>query len=111
MEIVKTPIEGPLVIKPKIFTDDRGYFFESWSKMAFEKEEPCGYQDETGLVGSEVMLDAPEVDIVDITDVYDDGDEYQEDEEIVLDLTDDIFNNLDMFTETTKQTPIIKQKI
>jgi len=79
--------------------------------MAFEKEEPCGYQDETGLVGSEVMLDAPEVDIVDITDVYDDGDEYQEDEEIVLDLTDDIFNNLDMFTETTKQTPIIKQKI
>ena len=39
MEIVKTPIEGPLVIKPKIFTDDRGYFFESWSKIAFEKEE------------------------------------------------------------------------
>tara|TARA_B110000014_G_scaffold180976_1_gene130290 strand:+ start:150 stop:692 length:543 start_codon:yes stop_codon:yes gene_type:complete len=39
MEIVKIPIEGPLVIKPEIFTDDRGYFFESWSKMAFEKEE------------------------------------------------------------------------
>ena len=39
MEIVKTPIEGPLVIKPKIFADDRGCFFESWSKMAFEKEE------------------------------------------------------------------------
>ena len=38
MEIVKTPIEGLLVIKPKIFTDDRGYFFESWSKVAFEKE-------------------------------------------------------------------------
>ena len=39
MEIVKTPIEGPLVIKPKIFEDDRGCFFESWSKMTFEKEE------------------------------------------------------------------------
>ena len=38
MEIVKTPLEGLLVIKPKIFTDDRGHFFESWSKAAFEKE-------------------------------------------------------------------------
>ena len=38
MEIVKTPLEGLLVIKPKIFTDDRGHFFESWSKVAFEKE-------------------------------------------------------------------------
>ena len=37
MEIVKTPIEGLLVIKPKIFTDDRGYFFESWSKQSFAK--------------------------------------------------------------------------
>ena len=35
MEIVKTPIEGLLVIKPRIFTDDRGYFFESWSKQSF----------------------------------------------------------------------------
>ena len=38
MEIIKTPIEGLLVIKPKIFVDDRGYFFENWSKAAFEKE-------------------------------------------------------------------------
>ena len=38
MVIVKTPIEGLLVIKPKIFADDRGYFFESWGKAAFEKE-------------------------------------------------------------------------
>ena len=38
MEIVKTPIEGLLVIKPKIFADNRGYFFESWGKAAFEKE-------------------------------------------------------------------------
>ena len=38
MEIVKTPLEGLLVIKPKIFTDDRGHFFESWSKAVFEKE-------------------------------------------------------------------------
>ena len=38
MEIVKIPIEGPLLIKPKVFSDRRGYFFESWSKLIFEKE-------------------------------------------------------------------------
>ncbi len=36
METIKTPIEGLLVIKPDIFEDDRGYFFESWSKKAFQ---------------------------------------------------------------------------
>ena len=35
MEIIKIPLEGLLVIKPKIFGDDRGYFFESWSKQSF----------------------------------------------------------------------------
>jgi dTDP-4-dehydrorhamnose 3,5-epimerase len=37
MEIIKTPLEGLLVIKPKIFGDDRGYFFESWSKQSFSE--------------------------------------------------------------------------
>ena len=37
MEVIKTPIEGLLVIKPKIFGDERGYFFESWSKESFAK--------------------------------------------------------------------------
>ena len=37
MEIIKTPLEGLLVIKPRIFGDDRGYFFESWSKESFSK--------------------------------------------------------------------------
>ena len=37
MEIIKTPLEGLLVIQPKIFGDDRGYFFESWSKQSFAK--------------------------------------------------------------------------
>ena len=36
MEIIKTPIEGLLVIKPIIFEDDRGHFFESWSKESFK---------------------------------------------------------------------------
>ena len=36
MEIIKTPIQGLLMIKPKVFVDERGYFFESWSKQAYE---------------------------------------------------------------------------
>ena len=35
MEIIKTPIKGLLVIKPRVFGDERGYFFESWSKQSF----------------------------------------------------------------------------
>jgi len=35
MEIIKAPIEGLLVINPKIFGDDRGHFFESWSEESF----------------------------------------------------------------------------
>lgn len=32
MKIDKTAIEGLLIITPKIFKDDRGYFFESYNK-------------------------------------------------------------------------------
>ncbi len=37
MEIIKPSIEGLFLIKPNIFRDDRGYFFESWSKDIFVK--------------------------------------------------------------------------
>tara|TARA_B100001758_G_scaffold224454_1_gene215834 strand:+ start:11162 stop:11704 length:543 start_codon:yes stop_codon:yes gene_type:complete len=37
MEINNTPIEGLLVIKPRIFKDERGEFFESWSKRSYEE--------------------------------------------------------------------------
>lgn len=37
MEIIKTGIEGVLIIEPRVFHDSRGYFFESWSKRDFEK--------------------------------------------------------------------------
>ena len=37
MEIIKTKIEGLLIIIPRVFKDDRGYFFESWSKSSFTK--------------------------------------------------------------------------
>jgi dTDP-4-dehydrorhamnose 3,5-epimerase len=35
MEVIQTPIEGLLVVKPKVFEDERGYFYESWNKSAF----------------------------------------------------------------------------
>jgi dTDP-4-dehydrorhamnose 3,5-epimerase len=35
MEIVKTSIPDVLIIKPQVFEDDRGYFFESYNKEKF----------------------------------------------------------------------------
>lgn len=36
MNYIKTAIEGVIIIEPKIFGDNRGYFFESWKKEEFE---------------------------------------------------------------------------
>lgn len=38
MEVIKTDIEGVVIIRPRIFTDSRGYFFESWSKRDFDAQ-------------------------------------------------------------------------
>lgn len=35
MEIIKTEIDGLLIIKPRIFGDSRGYFFESYQKEVY----------------------------------------------------------------------------
>lgn len=32
MEIIKTNIDGVLIIEPRVFKDSRGYFFESFPK-------------------------------------------------------------------------------
>lgn len=37
MEIIKTDIDSLLIIKPKIFSDDRGYFFESFRADIFSQ--------------------------------------------------------------------------
>jgi dTDP-4-dehydrorhamnose 3,5-epimerase len=37
MELVSTGIDGLWVIKPKVFSDNRGYFLESYNKSLFEK--------------------------------------------------------------------------
>lgn len=36
MDIIKTDIDGVLIIEPKIFGDNRGYFFESFSQRDFD---------------------------------------------------------------------------
>ena len=30
-------VDGPLLIKPRVFGDDRGWFYESWNQRAFNK--------------------------------------------------------------------------
>lgn len=35
MEIIKTDIQDLIIIKEDIFTDDRGYFMETWNNKKF----------------------------------------------------------------------------
>ncbi len=37
MNCIKTDIEGVVILEPRVFTDARGYFFESYNKKAFEE--------------------------------------------------------------------------
>ena len=44
MNIIKTDIDGVVIIEPRIFTDARGYFFESYSQREFnEKVRPVNF--------------------------------------------------------------------
>ncbi|MDE5744573.1 MAG: dTDP-4-dehydrorhamnose 3,5-epimerase [Paramuribaculum sp.] len=44
MNVIKTDIPDVVIIKPRIFTDSRGYFFESYSKREFdEKVRPVDF--------------------------------------------------------------------
>lgn len=38
MEVIKTAIDGVVIIEPKVFYDARGYFFESFSQREFEEK-------------------------------------------------------------------------
>ncbi len=38
MEIIRTDIDGVLILEPKVFGDRRGYFFESFSQREFDAE-------------------------------------------------------------------------
>ena len=38
MDVIKTTIDGVVIIEPRIFEDSRGYFFESFSQREFEEK-------------------------------------------------------------------------
>lgn len=38
MEVIKTDIDGVVIIEPRLFRDDRGYFFESFSQRDFQEK-------------------------------------------------------------------------
>ena len=40
MNVIPTAIEGVLILEPRVFGDDRGYFFESFSAASF-REQVC----------------------------------------------------------------------
>lgn len=38
MEVIKTNIDGVVILEPRVFGDARGYFFESWSQRDFDAQ-------------------------------------------------------------------------
>ena len=38
MNIIETKIEGVLILEPKVFSDQRGYFFESYNQRSFQEK-------------------------------------------------------------------------
>lgn len=57
MEVIKTKIDGLLIVQPKIFSDDRGYFFESYNEHVFKKNgiNALFLQDNQSLSNSGVL--------------------------------------------------------
>ena len=37
MEVVNTPLDGVLLLKPKVFGDERGYFVETWKQKRYDE--------------------------------------------------------------------------
>ncbi len=47
MNVIKTDIEGVLILEPKVFGDNRGYFFESFSQRDFDELVKVGKNGKT----------------------------------------------------------------
>ncbi len=37
MKVIPTKLDGVVIIEPRVFQDDRGFFFESWNEATFAK--------------------------------------------------------------------------
>lgn len=57
MDVIKTDIEGVVILQPRVFQDARGYFFESFSQREFdEKVKPVTFvQDNESMSSRGVM--------------------------------------------------------
>lgn len=57
MEVIRTQLEGVVIIEPRLFKDNRGYFFESFSQKEFdEKVRPIRFvQDNESMSSYGVM--------------------------------------------------------
>lgn len=58
VEVIKTPINDLLILKPKVFQDERGYFTESYNQELFDSYIPSGtrfVQDNQSLSHSGVL--------------------------------------------------------
>jgi dTDP-4-dehydrorhamnose 3,5-epimerase len=58
MKVEKTNIEGVLIIEPKVFGDERGYFFESFNSLNFKRLTGIDVdfvQDNQSKSGSDVL--------------------------------------------------------
>ena len=53
MNVIKTTIEGVVVIEPKVFKDSRGYFVESFSQREFDEKVATGQRKYVQLWGNE----------------------------------------------------------
>ena len=55
MKVTKTDIEGVVILTPRIFIDERGYFFESWSRHEFVEKigkiDFCQYNESMSTYG------------------------------------------------------------
>ena len=56
MNIIETKIEGVYLIKPKIFKDERGYFFESFNQKEINKKTNVSFvQDNQSLSSKDIL--------------------------------------------------------
>ena len=56
MNIIETKIEGVYLIKPKIFKDERGYFFESFNQKEINKKTNVSFVQDNQSLSSKHIL-------------------------------------------------------
>ncbi len=81
MKIINTKINGLIVIEPKIFEDDRGFFFESYQKNRYEDfgitstfvQDNISYSKKNTLRGLHFQINNPQAKLVQVIygEIYD----------------------------------------